>query len=43
MAENNFKKGVEMQNVYLRLKNKLEEGGVLASSFELRQILAAVI
>ena len=25
MAERNFSKGIEMQNVYLRLKNKLEE------------------
>ena len=42
MAENNFNKGVEMQNVYLRLKNKLDEAGILAASFELRQILSAV-
>lgn len=42
MAERNFSKGIEMQNVYLRLKNKLEEGGIIAASFELRQIFGAV-
>ena len=42
MAEHNFSKGIEMQNVFLRLKNKLEEAGILAASFELRQIFGAV-
>ncbi len=35
----NYDDGVEMQNFYLRMKNKLEEAGVLSASFELRQIL----
>lgn len=42
MPEHNFSKGIEMQNVFLRLKNKLEEGGILAASFELRQIFGAI-
>ena len=42
MAERNFSKGIEMQNVYLRLKNKLEENGIIAASFELRQIFGVV-
>lgn len=35
----NFDDGVEMQNFYLRMKNELEEAGILSASFELRQIL----
>ncbi len=35
----NYDDGVEMQNFYLRMKNKLEEAGVLSATFELRQIL----
>lgn len=35
----NYDDGVEMQNFYLRMKNKLEEAGNLSASFELRQIL----
>ena len=46
MAERNFSKGIEMQNVYLRLKNKLEEGGILAASkltnYRLSQLEAKV-
>lgn len=42
MPEHNFSRGIEMQNVFLRLKNKLEEAGILGASFELRQIFSTV-
>lgn len=42
MPERNFSRGIEMQNVFLRLKNKLEEADILGASFELRQIFSTV-
>ncbi len=42
MPEHNFSRGIEMQNVFLRLKNKMEEADILGASFELRQIFSTV-
>lgn len=42
MPEHNFSRGIEMQNFYLRMKNKLDEAGILGASFELRELFGFV-